>query len=57
MHLGGQMNCDGAHKQQQSDQMGRVFAHWAIFCFGQFLENYRSSPIFCATFSTVKVMR
>jgi hypothetical protein len=24
----------------QSDQIGRIFAYWAIVHFGQFLENY-----------------
>jgi hypothetical protein len=35
----------------QGDQIVRIFAHWAIVYFGQFLENYRGntnfwSPIF-----------
>jgi hypothetical protein len=28
----------------QGDQIGRIFAYWAIVYFGQFSENYRSSP-------------
>jgi hypothetical protein len=27
----------------QGDQIGRFFAHWVIFCFGQLHENYRRS--------------
>jgi hypothetical protein len=30
--------------QEQGDQIGRIFAHGAIAYFGQFLENYNSSP-------------
>jgi hypothetical protein len=26
------------------------FAHWAMVCFEQFFENYKSSPPFSATF-------
>jgi hypothetical protein len=40
----------------QGDQIGRIFAPWVIVYFGQFFENYRSSPHFWSTFSTVKVM-
>jgi hypothetical protein len=28
----------------QSDQIGRIFANWAIVYFGQFVEKRRSSP-------------
>jgi hypothetical protein len=31
------------HKYDQSDQTGRIFAHWKIVYFGQLLENYRST--------------
>jgi hypothetical protein len=27
----------------QGAQIGRIFAHWALVFFGQFLENYKSS--------------
>jgi hypothetical protein len=30
---------------------GRIFANWAFIYFGQFLENFRSSPHSTATFS------
>jgi hypothetical protein len=30
--------------RDQGDQVGRIFAYWAIVYFGQFLENHRSSP-------------
>jgi hypothetical protein len=33
----------------QDDQIGRIFAHWAIAYFGQFFENYRSNPNFWDT--------
>jgi hypothetical protein len=33
----------------QGDQIGRIFVHWAMVYFGQFLENYRSTPNFWAT--------
>jgi hypothetical protein len=29
---------------KQGDQIGRIFAQWAIVCFGQFLKNDRYSP-------------
>jgi hypothetical protein len=32
--------------QKQGDQIGRIFAQWAIVYFGQFLSNFRYSPIF-----------
>jgi hypothetical protein len=32
----------------QGDQIGRIFARWAIVYFGQFFENCRSSPNFRA---------
>jgi hypothetical protein len=35
---------------QQSDKIGRIFAYWAIVFFGQFSENYISSPHFLDTF-------
>jgi hypothetical protein len=34
----------------QGDQIGRIFALWAIVCFGQFLKNNSNSPQFWATF-------
>jgi hypothetical protein len=34
----------------QGDQIGRIFAFWAIVFFGQNLENYRNSANFWATF-------
>jgi hypothetical protein len=40
---------------QEGDQIGRIFAHWAIVFFGQFFEHYRSSPNFPATFIHKKV--
>jgi hypothetical protein len=36
---------------RQGDQIGRIFAQRATVYFGQFLENYKSSPHLCATFS------
>jgi hypothetical protein len=33
----------------QGDQIGRILAHWAAVYFGQFFENYRSSPNFWST--------
>jgi hypothetical protein len=35
--------------QRQGDQIGRIFASWAIVCFGQFFENYKNSPNLGAT--------
>jgi hypothetical protein len=35
----------------QCDQIGRIFAQWAIVYFGQLLKKHKSSPNFCATFS------
>jgi hypothetical protein len=35
---------------RQGDQIGRIFAHWAIVYFGQFFENDRRSLNFLATF-------
>jgi hypothetical protein len=29
---------------QQGDQIGRIFAYWAIVYFGQFFENKRTIP-------------
>jgi hypothetical protein len=38
----------------QGDQIGRIFAHWAIVFFGRFFENDKSSiRHFLVTFSTV----
>jgi hypothetical protein len=34
----------------QGDQIGRIFAYWAIVFFGQFIENYRISANSWATF-------
>jgi hypothetical protein len=34
----------------QGDQIGIFFAHWEIVSFGQFCENYKSSPNFWANF-------
>jgi hypothetical protein len=31
---------------EQGDQIGRIFAHWAIVYFGQCFENYSSSANF-----------
>jgi hypothetical protein len=31
------------------DQIGRIFAHWAIVYFGQVFENYRSTQMFVST--------
>jgi hypothetical protein len=33
----------------QGDQIGRIFAHWAIVFFGKF-KNYKVGQIFWATF-------
>jgi hypothetical protein len=35
---------------EQGDQIGRIFAHWAIAFVGQFIENYRSSANSWANF-------
>jgi hypothetical protein len=35
--------------QRQGDQIGLIFAQWAIVFFGQCFENYRSSANFLAT--------
>jgi hypothetical protein len=29
---------------KQGDQIGRIFAHWVIIYFGQFIENYSNIP-------------
>jgi predicted component of viral defense system (DUF524 family) len=34
----------------QADQIGRLFAYWVFICLGQFIENFRRSPNFRATF-------
>jgi hypothetical protein len=39
----------------QGDQIGRIFAHWALVVFGQLFENYRSSPYFWAIFPRKKL--
>jgi sulfur relay (sulfurtransferase) DsrC/TusE family protein len=39
----------------QGEQIGRIFAHWAIVFFGQFFENYEGSPKFRATLPSPKV--
>jgi hypothetical protein len=36
---------------KQGDQIGRIFAQWEIIYFGRLVENRKSSPYFCATFS------
>jgi hypothetical protein len=35
--------------RQQGDQIGQIFAHWAVVYFGQCFENYRSSGKFWTT--------
>jgi hypothetical protein len=35
--------------RKQGDQIGRIFAHWAIACLGWFTENYKSRPNIGAT--------
>jgi hypothetical protein len=37
---------------RQDDQIGRIFAQWAIVYYEQFFENYRSSPHLCYTVFT-----
>jgi hypothetical protein len=39
---------------RQGDQIGRIFVHWATVYFRHFLESYRSSANFGATFSKAK---
>jgi hypothetical protein len=34
----------------QGDQIGRIFAYWAIVYFGQFYENYKRIPNFLGNF-------
>jgi hypothetical protein len=34
----------------QGGQIGRIIAYWVIVYFGQFFENYRTSPKIWATF-------
>jgi hypothetical protein len=41
---------------EQGDQIGRIVAHWAIVHFEQFLDTYRSSPVFWLLSSTIKNM-
>jgi hypothetical protein len=43
------------HAARQGDQIWRIFAQWAIVCFGQFLKNDRNSPQFWATLSKVNI--
>jgi hypothetical protein len=43
-------------RQRQSDQIGRIFAHWAIVYFGHFFENYNVGPNFGLHFPTVKTL-
>jgi hypothetical protein len=38
----------------QGDQIGRIFALWAIVYCGHFFENNRISTSFCATFFLIK---
>jgi hypothetical protein len=40
----------------QGDQIGRIFANRAIVFFGQFLENFRSSPNICGQLFLQKKM-
>jgi hypothetical protein len=50
------LRCPAKLGRLQGDQIGRIFAFWAIFFFGQFFETYKSSPIFLATdFFHVKI--
>jgi hypothetical protein len=39
--------------QNQGDQIGRIFAYWAIVYLGQIFESYISSPNYRATFFNV----
>jgi hypothetical protein len=41
---------------RQGDQIGRIFAYWAIVYFGQFILNYRSRPNVRTTFFQQKKM-
>jgi hypothetical protein len=36
--------------REKGDQTGRISGFWAVVCFGQFIENYRSSLNVLATF-------
>jgi hypothetical protein len=45
-----------AFEREQGDQIGRIFACWAIIYFRHCFENYTISSNFWATFSTVKVL-
>jgi hypothetical protein len=40
----------GAAKEKEShgqgDQIGRIFAYWTIYHFGQFFDDYKSRPNF-----------
>jgi hypothetical protein len=42
--------------QKQGDQIGRIFAYWAIANLASFFENYRRSTNFGSLFPVVKVM-
>jgi hypothetical protein len=41
--------------KEQGDQIGRIFANWAIVYFGQLYENFRISPHFGPFFFSVKL--
>jgi hypothetical protein len=43
-------------RPQQGDQIGRIFASWAIVYFGTFLKITKTTVILGLLFSTVKVM-
>jgi hypothetical protein len=43
-------------QSNQGEQIGRIFAHWAVVYFGQFLKSCRNSSNFGATFSMVQVV-
>jgi hypothetical protein len=51
-------SCKQKHFQNpnQGDQIGQFFACWAIIYFSLFIENYRRSPNFWATFSKGKII-
>jgi hypothetical protein len=36
--------------RDQGDQIRRIFPQWVIVYFGQYFENHKSNPNFCATF-------
>jgi hypothetical protein len=41
----------------QGDQIGRIFAHWAIAFFGQFLKITQAAHMFGLPFSPVKIIQ